>query len=144
VRGRGGLWQVVPFVAVAFGACWLALTANLVGTGSAGTAGGLVPSWAVTVHNLLGFYGFLVPISVGMGARLFSLHFGARLPGLALLRVGLATLLLGLGLRVVGDVAGIRRAAAIGLATGAVGLSLVLPGSRGFARRPAIPGGRRP
>src|SRR5438270_4489941 len=103
VRGRGGLWQVVPFVAVAFGACWLALTANLVGTGAAGTAGGLVPSWAVTVHNLLGFYGFLVPISVGMGARLFPLHFGARLPGLALLRAGLATLLVGLGLRVVGD-----------------------------------------
>jgi uncharacterized protein involved in response to NO len=144
VRDRGGLWQVVPFVAVAFGACWLALTANLVGTGAAGTAGGLVPRWAVAVHNLLGFYGFLVPISVGMGARLFPLHFGARLPGLALLRAGLATLLVGLGLRVVGDVAGIPGASAIGLAAVAAALVLFVAGSRVFAPRRAIPGGRRP
>jgi uncharacterized protein involved in response to NO len=144
VRGRGGLWQVVPFVAVAFGACWLALAANLVGTGAAGTAGGLVPNWAVTVHNLLGFYGFLVPISVGMGARLFPLHFGARLPGLTLLRAGLATLLVGLGLRVVGDLAGVRGAAALGLAAVAAALMLFLAGSRVFAPRRAIPGGRRP
>jgi uncharacterized protein involved in response to NO len=55
VRGRGGLWQVVPFVAAAFGACWLAGAANLLGTGAAATGGGRVPGWAETVHNLLGF-----------------------------------------------------------------------------------------
>ncbi len=144
VRGRAGLWQVVPFLAVAFGACWLALATNLLGTGAASMDHGLVPSWAETLQNLLGFYGFLVPVSVGVGARLFPLHFGARLPGLALLGTGLATLVLGVGLRAVGEVGGIRGAAAIGLAAVAAALVLFLIGSRVFAPRRAIPGGRRP
>jgi hypothetical protein len=89
-----------------------------------------VPRWAEALHNLLGFYGFLVPISVGIGARLFPLHFGARLPGLALLRTGLAILLVGLGLRVVAEMAGMRAATTFGLAAVAAALVLFVGGSR--------------
>ena len=144
MRGRGGMWQVLPFLAAAFGSAWLALAVNLVGIVVAAMNRGLVPNWADTLHNLFGFYDFLVPISVGMGARLFPLHFGARLPGLALLRTGLAILVVGMVLRVAGDMAGTRVATALGLTAIATALVLFVTGSRVFAPRRAIPGGRRP
>jgi uncharacterized protein involved in response to NO len=144
MRGRGGMCQVLPFLATAFGSAWLALAANLVGIVVDATNRGLVPNWADTLHNVLGFYGFLVPVSVGMGARLFPLHLGARLPGVALLRTGLAILIFGLLLRVVGNMASTRIATALGLTASAVALVLFAAGSRVFAPRRAIPGGRRP
>jgi uncharacterized protein involved in response to NO len=145
VRSRAGLWQVVPFLATAFAAFWLALLVNVLGTTIAALGGASrVPDWADSLQNLLGLYGFLVPISMGMGVRVFPLHFGARLPGLPLLRAGLAALLAGLGLRVTGSLAGIPVVTSAGLAASAAALALFVAGTHVFARRRAIPGARRP
>lgn len=144
LAARTGLVQVVPFLATAFVAFWLALLLNLLGVAAAAAPGGrrLVPSGLDGLAVLVALQGFLVPIAVAIGARTFPLHLASRPPGLLALRVGLACLLVGLGLRVVGQQAAAPAAASVGQASTALAYVLFVVGLRVFAPRRAVPGGR--
>ncbi|GIW07480.1 MAG: hypothetical protein KatS3mg060_2285 [Dehalococcoidia bacterium] len=144
VRSRTGFASVLPLFAAAGGALWHALAANVVAVAAlaAGAAGQAVA--AGHYATLVGIYGFLVAISVGMGARLFPLHFGTPTPHIGLLRIGLGWLIAGLVLRLGGDLAGLTAATALGLASMAAALGAFTIGLRVFAPRRAVPGERRP
>ncbi len=105
---------------------------------------GVLRGPAYRLSLLLGLYGFLVPVSVGVGARLFPLHFAAPMPDPRMLNAGLALLLCGLGLRAGGEIAGALTVVAVGLVAIAVASGLFIVGSRVFAARRAVPGGRDP
>jgi uncharacterized protein involved in response to NO len=141
---REGLRQALPFVGTAFVGFWLAALANLVAVvGVALGDNGSGTSFDRLVV-LLALYVFLVPIAVGMGLRLFPLHFAARQPSLRLLRVGLLLLLFGVLLRVLGEAAGFPSVRAAGLLLLASALGLFLVGLRVFAPRRSVPGERQP
>lgn len=142
VYARPGLTPVLPFFATAFGALGLALVANLVAVAmtAAREAGSTGAVDRVVV--LVALYGFLVPISVGMGARLFPLHFATRPPHTRLLLVGLIALLSGLALRLTGELAELALAEVLGLASTAAALGAFVVGTRVFAPRRSVPGER--
>ena len=142
-RSRPGLQQVLPLLGTAFVGFWLGALANLlavleVALGDNGT-GGALDRLAI----LPALYLFLIPIAVGMGARVFPLHFGAKQADQRLLRLGLALLLLGVLARVAGDWAGEAHIRPAGLALLPAGLCLFVIGVRVFAARRAVPGQRR-
>lgn len=142
-QSRSGLPQVLPILGVAFAGFWLAGVANLLSVWSmaarTGGSGGMFDRVAI----LLAMYAFLVPISVGMGIRLFPLHFAAQQPALRVIRAGIVLLLVGLLLRIGSDAAGLQGLAATGLLAMAVALVLFLVGLRVFAPRRRVPGVRK-
>jgi uncharacterized protein involved in response to NO len=141
LSSRRPLGEVLPFLAVAFSSLWLALALNLAAIVQ-GVENGVLAGQAYRVCLLLGVYGFLVPVSVGVGARLFPLHFAAALPSLGLLRAGLWLLVGGLALRTAGEVSDAPAVAAVGLVGLAGALGLFVVGSRVFGGRRIVPGGR--
>jgi uncharacterized protein involved in response to NO len=141
---RDGLRQMLFVLAVAFASFWLASLTNLLYVWSEATGN---PAATTTTFDrvavLLAMYGFLVTISVGMGVRVFPLHFGAQHPDLRLVRFGLAMLVAGLVARVCGVAAGRQELAAAGILILAVALVLLVVGLRIFAPRRRIPGQRK-
>jgi len=145
LRTRPSFLQVVPFLVTAFAGLWLALVVNLVGlVGAALTGTGLVDDSLDGLTVLLALNGFVVPIAVGMGARIFPLHFGSRQPELRVLRGGLVCLLVGLALRMTGELAGAPFMIALGLASTAVAYMLFVLGLQVSAPRRSVAGGRSP
>lgn len=90
---------------------------------------------------LIAFYGFLLPISVGMSVRTFPLYIQGQPVWLGLLRAGLAVVLLGFLGRVAGDF-GWLDSGGVALGVLATGLTLMIAGVRIFDRRRQLP--RRP
>ncbi len=146
LRSRTHLWPVLPFFVTAFATYWLALGINLAGLLAAARSGtALVADDFDDLSTQVGFYGFLIPISVAMAERNFPILFRTPLPNLPLLRAGLAVLLAGLGLRAAGALASSTQATGLGaLATAAaigmffLGLGIVAP-RRPLPRQPVRP-----
>lgn len=139
-RERDGLRQILPFLLAAFAAFWLALGLNLVGVTAAALSGmSLVaaPIDHVTIH--LALYGFLLPIAIAMSARLFPLYFRTPLPGLGLLRLGLGCALVGLVLRLGGEVSGAPLLVGVGRLAQALALGLFTFALGVFAPRRPLP-----
>lgn len=136
---RAGFRQVLPFLLTAFGALWLAHALNLAGlialAGGVTTTGYRLNSLALA----LALHGFLLPICIGMSARLFPLHFQTVLPRIGLLRLGLAGGLGGLALRVIDTIIGQPPLAAAGQIAQAGALALYVLGLGVFARRRPLP-----
>jgi hypothetical protein len=142
-QSRSGLLQVLPILAMAFAGFWLAGLANLLSVWSLAAGNGSAGATFDRVAVLVTMYVFLVPISVGMGIRVFPLHFAVQQPDLRLIRIGLAFLLVGLLLRIGGDAAGFHGLVAVGLLIVTVALVLLLVGLRVFAARRRVPGARK-
>jgi uncharacterized protein involved in response to NO len=143
LRSRPRLGEILPFLAMSFVSLWLALALNLTAIMVAPDDGVLTgPAYRISL--LLALYGFLIPVSVGVGARLFPLHFAAPMPATRVLQVGLALLLIGLALRAGGDLTESPVATAVGLMAMACACGCFIVGSRVFAGRRAVPGGRDP
>lgn len=139
-RTRPGLWSVLPFFATAFVALWLALAVNLVGLAGALRAGqGLVPDAIDDLTSWIAFYAFLLPVSLAMSARTFSIFLRTALPRLDLLRAALALLLGGLAARVAGDLTGISLAAGLGRLMLAAALALCIVALGVFGPRRPLP-----
>ncbi len=140
LRARAGLWSVLPFFVSAFGALWLALAVNLIGLIAAVWGGQAVaPDGLDDLTAWIGFYAFLVPVSLAMSARTFPIFLRTALPRLGLLRAALAALLGGLVLRVVGDAAGSAVAAGSGRLALAAALALGIAALGVFGRRRPLP-----
>jgi uncharacterized protein involved in response to NO len=142
-RSRPGFQQVVPLLATAFAGLWLATLANLGVVLEIAAANNRAASAFDALATLFALYLFLIPISVGMGARVFPLHFAAQQADDRLLRVGLGLLLLGIFLRVAGESTAQPLVGGAGLALLAAALCLFLIGVRVFAARRAVAGKRR-
>jgi uncharacterized protein involved in response to NO len=142
-QSRSGLLQVLPILGIAFGGFWLSGVANLLSVWSLAEGNGAAGTTLDRVAVLLAMYVFLVPISVGMGIRVFPLHFAAQQPDLRIIRAGVVFLLVGLLLRIGGDAAGFQGLVATGLLLVAVALVLFLVGLRVFAARRRVPGARK-
>jgi uncharacterized protein involved in response to NO len=140
---RPGLQQVLPLLATAFAGFGLATLANLVAVIAIASGDNGIGSAFDRVVILFALYLFLVPVSVGMGARVFPLHFAAKRADQRLLRAGLVLLLLGMALRVAGETADLRSFRALGLAVLAAALCFFLIGVRVFASRRVVAGQRR-
>jgi uncharacterized protein involved in response to NO len=141
ISTRPRLVEILPFLVVAFGSLWLALALNLAAA-VIGPTGGRLASVPHGLSLMIALYGFLVPISVGVGARLFPLHYAAPMPGINMLRAGLGLLGLGLAMRILGEISGTGWVRAIGLFAMAGGLAAFVIGTRVFAPRRVVPGGR--
>jgi uncharacterized protein involved in response to NO len=140
---RAGLRQVLFVFGVAFAGFWLASLANLLYVWFAATRDTSATTTTVDrVAVLLAMYGFLVPISVGMGVRVFPLHFATQHPHLRFVRIGVAVLVVGLVARISGVASGGQALTAGGLVLIAVALILLVVGLRIFAARRRIPGQR--
>ena len=122
ISTRPRLVEILPFLVVAFGSLWLALALNLAAA-VIGPTGGRLASVPHGLSLMIALYGFLVPISVGVGARLFPLHYAAPMPGINMLRAGLGLLGLGLAMRILGEISGTGWVRAIGLFAMAGGLA---------------------
>ncbi len=116
---RQGLLPVLPYLATALAAAWLALASNAAATILAAILAAIqaiavVPSVAdaLTVH--LGLVGFLVAVSVAVSARTFPLFLWLRVPDPMLVRLAFGPFLAGLALRSAGIVAGLPTAASVG------------------------------
>jgi uncharacterized protein involved in response to NO len=143
VSSRPGLIQVLPLLGVAFAGFWLATLANLVSTIAQASGSTATASAFDNMTTLLALYLFLVPISAGIGARVFPLHFAARPPQPRLLQAGLILLVVGLAVRLVTNAAGQGTLASVARLLLAAGLVLFVFGLRVFGRRRDVPGERR-
>ncbi|MGI9145116.1 MAG: hypothetical protein ACR2IK_00960 [Chloroflexota bacterium] len=144
LRTRPGFLQVSPFLVTAFAAFWLALVVNLVAVIGAALMGtGLIDSGVDGLTVLLALNGFVLPIAVGMGARIFPLHFASGQPNLRALRGGLVCLLVGLALRVAGELAAAPFMTALGLVSTALAYVLFVLGLQVFAPRRRVAGTRK-
>lgn len=102
-RERAGLRTALPLLGTAFAAFWLALAVNLWGAVAVLHVGGaLVAERFDHAVILLLLYGFLLPISVAMSARLFPLYFRTPMPHWGWLWMGLGCVVVGLTARVLG------------------------------------------
>ena len=130
---------VAPFFITGFAIYWLALAINAAGTLLAASNSGGLPAWASRATVGLGLGGFLLPISFAMSARLFPLYFQTAVPRQRLLRVGLALLVLGMAVVLIGDGLGARWAAGIGRIGSAAGVGLAIAGTNVFGPRRELP-----
>jgi hypothetical protein len=138
---RPRLIEILPFLAVAFASLWIALAANLVAVVSTPSDGVLTgPPHELSL--LIALYGFLVPVSVGIGARLFPLHYAAHQPDIRLLRAGLVLLVGSVCLRVAAEISDVPIVGAVGLVGMAAALGFFIIGARVFSARRVVPGGR--
>jgi len=101
LTARPGLVAVLPLIAFAFASLLLALALNaaavVLGGGSA-----LVDGRADLLVTHLGLMGFLVPISLGVSARMFPLYLQVRVPPARGLHALVLVLLLAIALRLAG------------------------------------------
>jgi uncharacterized protein involved in response to NO len=143
MRARPGFLQVAPFLATAFAAFWLAMVINLVAVMRAALIGtGVMDDGLDGLTVLLALNGFVVPIAVGMGARIFPLHFASRQPHMRTLQSGLVCLLVGLALRVAGSLTSVPFVTAMGLVSTAFAYVLFVLGLQVFAQRRRVAGAR--
>lgn len=127
LAARAGLRTILPLLGVAFGACWLALAVNLLGAIAALRAGdAIIAGRYDRAVVLLALYGFLLPIGVGMSARLFPLYFSTPTPRWGWLRAGLGCGGVGLALRLLAESSGAPRIAPVGQLFLAVGVALFI------------------
>jgi uncharacterized protein involved in response to NO len=116
LRDATGLLPVLPYLVLAFTSFLVALLLNLVGLVAIGAPEPerpwlpLVPApWGPPLVHL-GLVGFLVPISLAMSVRTFPLYLRVQVPNTTALRVTLAVLVVGLGLRLVAIAGGLAAA----------------------------------
>jgi uncharacterized protein involved in response to NO len=131
---------VFAFFLVAFISFWLALVVNAIGLvlASSDATGTLSPGMdSLTVDFAL--YGFLIPVAVAMSSRTFPLYFQTFPPRNRLLVAGLAVLMIGLGLRLAGDLAGAPWAGGIGRVALAGAIILFCVGLGIFGKRRQLP-----
>lgn len=76
LRDRPALWSIFPFVVTAGVSLGVAALVNLVNVVRAASAGGLVPAGGDSVNVLLGLFGFLVPMAIGMSTRALPMYAG--------------------------------------------------------------------
>ncbi len=131
---------VFAFFLVAFISFWLALAANAVGLlfavrGATGTVSSGMDSLTVA----LALYGFLIPVAVAMSSRTFPLYFQTFQPRNRLLVAGLAVLMIGLGLRLAGDLTDASLAGGIGRVALAGAIILFCVGLGIFGKRRQLP-----
>lgn len=139
-RERAGLRTALPLLGTAFAAFWLALAVNLWGAVAVLHVGGaLVAERFDHAVILLLLYGFLLPISVAMSARLFPLYFRTPMPHWGWLWMGLGCVVVGLTARVLGDLGGAARVVVFGQLALALGLTLFVGAIGIFARRRSFP-----
>jgi uncharacterized protein involved in response to NO len=104
VRQSTVVRTVLPFAVVSFSGFWLALAINAAAVARAADASRtLVTFQAERMVVQIAFYLFLIPIAVTMGARTFPLYFRTPAPRIGLLNAGLALLVSGLLIRMVGE-----------------------------------------
>lgn len=139
VAARAGYAGVRPFVVVAFASLWLSLALDLLGLlVQAGNSPNALSAWAHIASLDVAFTGFLVPIGVAMSVRTFPLYFRARLPDQRMLRLGLGLSVAGLGLRLLGRLAGMPELVGVSEVAGGLALAGLAQGTMIFAaRRPA-------
>lgn len=140
LAGRSGFRAIWPLVLVGFVACWLALATNLVGLVQIAVSGATLvaaPFDRVTID--LALYGFLLPMTIAMSARLFPLYFQTAPPAPNVLRAGLIVGGLGLAARVAGDVGDSPMLAGLGRVLQAGGIGLFIVGLGIFAGRRPLP-----
>jgi uncharacterized protein involved in response to NO len=143
LRARPGFLQVAPFMVAALASFWLAMLVNLVTVVRAALSGtGVMDRGLDGLAVLIALNGFVVPIAVGMGARIFPLHFASRLPHLRSLRSGLVCLLIGLALRIAGTLTFAPLVNALGLISTAFAYVLFVLGLQVFAQRRKVAGAR--
>lgn len=135
----GAMRPVLPFLAVTALGYVSSLTLNLVRF----VESGALPTSPLAgdldqAILLLAFYGFLLPISVGMSVRTFPLYIQGQPVWLKVLQVGLGFMLLGLLGRVTGAF-GWLDSDGVGLILLALGLALMIIGVRVFDRRRQLP-----
>ncbi len=131
---------VFAFFLVAFVSFWLALAVNAIGLvlASSNATGTLSPEMdSLTVDFAL--YGFLIPVAVAMSSRTFPLYFQTFPPRNRLLVAGLAVLMIGLGLRIAGDLASAPWAGGTGRVALASAIILFCTGLGIFGKRRQLP-----
>lgn len=137
---RGGLRSVLPFLAVGFGALWLALLGNLVLCAATirGGASAFAPGFdQADVDALL--LGFALPIGMGFAARLLPIYLGTEVIADAPLRALALACGLGAVARVAADLGGGPTATILGDALlGAAGVAFPLFAGAPFGRPRAL------
>jgi len=127
LRGQRGLWGVLPFFAIAFGALAIAAMNNLVGVAqAASTTSGLVPASGDNLNVTLGLLGFLVPVALAMSARSLPMYAGLEPFPRRILWPAWAIYLVGLIAAAVGAAGGFQPRTWLGTFAG---LGLLLMGS---------------
>jgi hypothetical protein len=120
LRQSAAIRPVLPLLIAGFTSLLLLLAGSSLATFEAARAGGaLLDARHSRELTLVGFYGFLVPISIAMSIRLFPLYFRTQPARILIALTGLGLLLCGLLLRLLDDAGKIR-------ATGGTGRTLIL------------------
>lgn len=131
---------VFAFFLVAFASFWLALAANVIGLLRASSStSGIIPTGIDSLAVTLTLYGFLIPVAVAMSSRTFPLYFQTFPPRNRLLVAGLAVLLVGLALRLAGDLADAPIIGGTGRLAGAAAIVLFCIGLGIFVKRRPLP-----
>ncbi len=76
LRDRPALWSIFPFVIIAGVSLGMAALVNLVNVMRAANVDGLVPAGGDSANVLLGLFGFLVPMAIGMSTRALPMYAG--------------------------------------------------------------------
>lgn len=134
-----GLQAVRPFLVTA-GLGYLAahLTNLAAALDIVDATGALAGDWG-RVTLALAMYGFLLPIAIGMSIRMFPLYIQALPAHERLLRVSLALLVVGVGLRVAGELEGGRDVIGAALLATALAIVGLVAGIRIFGGRRQLP-----
>ena len=144
VASRPRLLEILPFLIVAFASLWIALVANLVAVIGA-PRDGVLTGPPQEISLLIALYGFLLPVSVAIGARPVPAALcraAARYWTLACRAcVGLVG---SLCLRVAAEVVDVPIVRAVGLIGMAAAIGFFIIGTRVFSARRVVPGGRSP
>jgi uncharacterized protein involved in response to NO len=120
LRDATALLPVLPYLVLAFTSFVVALALNLVALLASGPPprdAPWLPLLPAPWHPLLvhlGLVGFLVPISLAMSVRTFPLYLRVQVPNTRALRVTLAVLIAGLGLRLAAIGSGLAEADLVG------------------------------
>lgn len=100
---------------------------------------GQLPFWSNDLVIQLAFYGFLIPISIAMSARIFPISFRTPLPRTRMLTAGLVLEVLGMTLHLYAELLARIEIGGIGMLLEATGLALFILGLGIFARRRPLP-----
>ncbi len=76
MRDRPALWSILPFVIIAGASLGIAALVNLANVIRAANVGGLVPAGGDSVNVLLGLFGVLLPMAIGMSTRALPMYAG--------------------------------------------------------------------
>lgn len=76
IRDRPALWSIFPFVIIAAVSLGVAALVNFANAVQAVHTSGLVPAGGDSVNVLLGLFGFLVPMAIGMSTRALPMYAG--------------------------------------------------------------------